>query len=86
MEVSSAPVTVKGSMFYTELVCVTIFSLLASSIWIELVKRIITTHFNDNFVAIFIMGLIMALIAIFFLNFMFSNVKKDTEKEASDSR
>jgi quinol-cytochrome oxidoreductase complex cytochrome b subunit len=67
----------KDRIFYTELVITTIFSLVAASLWIELIKQSISCYFPSSHLALGICAIILTLFAIFGLHWAFSESKKN---------
>ena len=65
--------------FYSEMIVVTVLSLLASSLWIEYTKGFIARHFHNDLSALFISALLMSLLAICFLHILFSDLPTKEE-------
>lgn len=70
---------IRGMRFYTEMIIVTVLSLLAASLWIEYAKGFVARHFNNHPTALIAVALIVSLLAICSLNMMFSDIPKNEE-------
>lgn len=71
----------KNVKFYTEIVFVTVLSLVASSVWIEWMKYILYNYFNDNPYAVLIIALVITGLAIILLNYLFSTEKHNSDED-----
>lgn len=61
----------KTTAFYAEMVSITILSLVAASMWIELTKGTMSRTFDNNPWVLFLAAIAATLIAIFGLKYMF---------------
>lgn len=71
----------KDLTFYTELVCTTILSLVAASMWIEWIKSLARLHFENHPSALMGFALTLTLLAIFGLQYIFAESRKKSKKE-----
>ena len=67
----------KDIRFYTELIITTILSLVAASLWIEFIKTLISTHFKNQPLVLAGVALTITLLAIFGLQYAFTNPPDD---------
>ncbi|MFW9930721.1 MAG: hypothetical protein ACFFD1_15130 [Candidatus Thorarchaeota archaeon] len=70
--------------FYTELITVSILSLLASSMWIRWIKQYLDRHFPNNVTIDFFVSLLLTFFAIYILNTAFSTEEDLEKKEDPD--
>ncbi len=71
----------RGLKFYSELIIVTVLSLLAASLWIEFTKGMVISHFGNMPAAWFGTAFVVSLVAIWFLNLLFSDPAMGKESE-----
>lgn len=64
----------RGMRFYTEMVVITVLSLVAASLWIEYTKGFVARHFNNNPSALAAVALLITLLAIGSLHLLFSEL------------
>jgi hypothetical protein len=67
--------------FYTEVIAVTIFSLVSASIWIEMIKNIISVYFLNDITILLIFGVILTITSIFCLHYFFSENEPNGDTE-----
>ena len=77
--------TSKDARFYTELVITTILSLVAASMWIEWLKGIVQRHFEGNSSALMGVALTITLLAIFCLQYVFTDGSSPSEKDVKNN-
>ena len=70
----------KATEFYTELVLVTIFSLVTANIWVHFIKEIINKYFSNSIILLFGVSLVLTLASILVLSHWFGD-KVNTDKE-----
>ncbi len=61
----------KTTAFYAETISITIFSLVAASLWIELTKNTVARLFKNHPLALLLSALSTTFIAIFGLKYLF---------------
>lgn len=64
----------QGLRFYSEMIIVTVLSLVAASLWIDYVKGIVTRHFENHPTAILISAILVTLLAIGVLHLVFTHL------------
>jgi hypothetical protein len=65
----------KNTAFYAEMVAVTVLSLVAASMWIEVTKGTICRVFDNNPFVLLIAAIGSTLLAIFGLKYLFCDLK-----------
>jgi len=63
----------KDGNFYSELVLITVLSLSASSMWIELLKKLMADFFNNSKIVLLLTALALTFISILTLYLLFSD-------------
>lgn len=67
--------------FYTEIVIVTIISLVAAKAWERLLNKALNTYVGNTLIVDFISAFLMTAVAIILLNAIFKR-KKDKDKDS----
>nr|QBK86530.1 MAG: hypothetical protein LCMAC102_03250 [Marseillevirus LCMAC102] len=76
--------------FYTELVLVTVLSLIAANSWVRFLSQTLDYYFPRSLVVDLIVSIIMTIVAIYVLHLVFSarfaDEKEDSSKQIAESR
>lgn len=71
----------KDLQFYTELVVVTVLSLIAANLWIKVFSTYMEKYWKGNMIMYVFVGSLVSVFAIFLLNVFFSNEFNEDEKD-----
>jgi len=76
----------RPAKFYVEAVTITIMSMVAASLWIELTKGTIARFFGSNSFVMLLAAITATTVAIFGLKYMFCDHSLHSEEENEDDR
>lgn len=67
----------RGLRFYTEMLAVTVLSIVSASLWTEYAKNFASRHFKNYPTAILVIAIVITMLSAGFLHLLFSDLPKE---------